>query len=257
MTTNIKRKTPSPRMARTPEARQDADEIVLDVRKTVEENAAVYFEKAKKAKRKIAGVLEYIAQAERKIDALNVQASREQGARERHEEDVSRAKEWFEKFRWCISSDGFLIVGGRDATSNEVIVKKHLLPADLVFHTESAGSPFVVIKNPEGGEVPDTTKEQAAQLCGMFSKAWKSGVRSADVFMIKPEQVSKEAKAGEYIAKGSFMIYGQRDYRTVDLRPAILVHEGRVMCGPQSAISAYAAAKGVASLELDHGEEKL
>ncbi len=34
-------------------------------------------------------------------------------------------KEWFEKFRWFVSSDGFLVVAGKDAVSNEVLIKKH------------------------------------------------------------------------------------------------------------------------------------
>jgi len=43
-------------------------------------------------------------------------------------------KEWYEKFRWFISSDDFLILGGRDATSNEIVIKKHTEKNDLVFH---------------------------------------------------------------------------------------------------------------------------
>jgi predicted ribosome quality control (RQC) complex YloA/Tae2 family protein len=31
-----------------------------------------------------------------------------------------RKKFWFEKFLWFISSDGYIVVGGRDAQQNEV-----------------------------------------------------------------------------------------------------------------------------------------
>lgn len=36
----------------------------------------------------------------------------------------SRKSMWFEKFRWFISSEGFIVVAGRDAQQNELLVKK-------------------------------------------------------------------------------------------------------------------------------------
>ena len=55
-------------------------------------------------------------------------------------------KQWFEKFRWFKSSDGYIVVGGKDASSNEIIVKKHLEKNDLYFHTELRGAPSTVPK---------------------------------------------------------------------------------------------------------------
>ena len=54
-----------------------------------------------------------------------------------------KKREWYEKFHWFFSSEGFLCVGGKDATSNEVIIKKHLEKNDLVLHTDMAGSPLL------------------------------------------------------------------------------------------------------------------
>lgn len=34
----------------------------------------------------------------------------------------------FEKFRWFISSENYLVIGGRDQQQNELIVKRHLTP---------------------------------------------------------------------------------------------------------------------------------
>ena len=36
-----------------------------------------------------------------------------------------KSREWFEKFHWFYTSEGFLCIGGRDSTSNEIIIKKH------------------------------------------------------------------------------------------------------------------------------------
>ena len=55
-------------------------------------------------------------------------------------------KEWYEKFRWFTSSDGFLVVAGKDTVSNEVLVKKYATQEDAVFHAEISGAPFVVVK---------------------------------------------------------------------------------------------------------------
>ena len=37
----------------------------------------------------------------------------------------------FEKFFWFISSENYLIIGGRDQQQNELIVKRHLKPGML------------------------------------------------------------------------------------------------------------------------------
>ena len=63
------------------------------------------------------------------------------------EKRVKIERKWYEKFRWFESSDGFLVIGGRDATSNEIVVKKHVEPNDVVFHADVQGAPFFVIKN--------------------------------------------------------------------------------------------------------------
>ena len=130
-----------------------------------------------------------------------------------------RKQDWYEKFHWFISSEGFLCIGGRDATTNEIVIKKHTDKEDFVFHTEAPGSPFFVIKT-ESGEGKEPTKktfEEVALATGVFSKAWKLGLSSTEVFMVKPEHVSKEAQSGEYIAKGAFMIYGKREFFTTKM----------------------------------------
>ena len=38
----------------------------------------------------------------------------------------SRKAFWFEKFYWFITSENFLVISGRDAQQNEVLVKKYL-----------------------------------------------------------------------------------------------------------------------------------
>jgi predicted ribosome quality control (RQC) complex YloA/Tae2 family protein len=147
--------------------------------------------------------------------------------------EIRKPKEWYEKFRWFISSDGFLVVAGKDARTNEKLIRKYMKDSDLVFHADITGSPFVLIKNPERKKIPEQTVKEAAEFCGSYSKAWKVGINAVDVYYVKPEQVKKEGG----LPTGSFMIYGKRSWvRRIPVKIAVTIEEGRVRYGPEDAI---------------------
>lgn len=227
--------------------------LVLDLKKSIEENASDYFEKAKKIKKKIKGAEEALQQSLKKLKVLETKKEKLSAEDEQKSKAKEREKEWYEKFRWFISSDGFLAVGGRDATSNEIVVKKHTNADDLVLHTDMAGSPFFVIKS-EGRKIPESTIKETADAVCTFSRAWKLGLQTSDVFYVSPEQVSKKTKAGEYMGKGAFMIYGKTNYIENNANLAIgITKENAVMSGPIEAIKKNCE-KYVA---LKQGDEKV
>ncbi len=154
----------------------------------------------------------------------------------KRQQKKERRQEWYEKFHWFVSSEGFLCIGGKDATSNEIVIKKHTEPGDLVFHTDMAGSPFFTVKN--GQQAGEITIQEAAQATAVHSRTWKLDHATADVFYVKPEQVDKVAKAGEYITKGSFIIHGKTIHIFTTLELAIGLLEERIIGGPLSAIKA-------------------
>ena len=205
--------------------------VTIDFRKSVEENAAEYFEKAKKSKKKLKGAKKALANSMKKLENVK---NKEFSAEKTTLKKIKK-REWFEKFRWFISSDNLLVIGGRDATTNEIAVKKHSEKEDLVFHTDMAGSPFIIVKS-EGKKIPKTTIQEAADFTADFSRGWKKGLTSVDVFCVKPEQVSKETNPGEYMAKGSFMIRGKTTYVKTIINLAIGMHKNKIMSGPLSAI---------------------
>lgn len=206
--------------------------VTLDLTQSLEENAQRYFEAAKKARRKARGAEKTIVEWERKRAS---EAVKERPVTHR----ARRKKAWFERFRWCRSSDGFLLVGGRDASTNEVLIKKHAEQGDVVFHTDMAGSPFVIVKA-EGEPVPAATMEEAAQFCATYSRAWKNGLSALEVFHVAPEQVTKEANTGEYLGKGAFVIRGKTTYHNAVLALAVgLDDEGRVLAGPPAAVRVH------------------
>lgn len=204
--------------------------MIVDIRKSVSENAAVFYERAKKQKSKISGMEKAIADTEKKLENVVDDVEDEPVLKKR------RQRRWFEAFRWFNSSDGLLVLGGRDATSNEVLIKKHLEPGDLVFHANIQGAPFFVVKS-SGNEPGEATVSEACQAAASYSKAWKKGMGAADVYEVAPEQVSKTPPSGEYLPKGAFMVYGEKNWhKGVPLKVAVGVVDGQTIGGPVSAI---------------------
>ncbi len=207
--------------------------LTLDLNKNLEENAEVYFNKAKKIKKKLGGAREALERSLKEYEKVKKQKLKEEAEKV---EDIARKKEWYEKFRWFLSSEGFLVIGGRDATSNEIVVKKHTEKGDLVFHTDMAGSPFFVVKA-DGRKVGERTIKEVADATCSFSRSFKLGMSNTPVFYVEPEQVTKEALSGEYLTKGAFMIKGKTNYVDNKINVAIgITKDGAIMAGPAEAI---------------------
>jgi len=201
--------------------------------------ASRYYQKAKKIKQKIDGLIHSINETKEKLESIKAKSIELLKEEKFIPKKVKR--EWYEKFRWFNSSEGFLTLIGKDASTNEILIKKYMEPNDIVFHSEFQGSPFVLIKT-YGKQPSEKTLQEAAQAAASYSKAWKYGLSSLDVYWVNPNQITKKTPSGEYIKKGAFMIYGQRNYiKGVPLKLAIglLVSEGnnvKVIGGPIEAI---------------------
>ena len=213
----------------------DDKSVNLDIRKTVPQNAQEYYEKVKKFSKKSEGAIKAIENTrkalEKKIEAKTAKARRKL--------QVARKKHWYDRFRWFVSSDNFLVVGGRDADTNEEIFKKYMEKRDIVFHTQTPGAPLTIVKT-TGEEVPESTLREAAQFAVSYSSLWKGGHFSGDCYWVRSEQVTKTPESGEYVRKGAFIIRGERNYfRDVPLSIAVgleLKNETRVIGGPSFAV---------------------
>tara|TARA_Y100000310_G_scaffold345222_1_gene462840 strand:+ start:812 stop:1591 length:780 start_codon:yes stop_codon:yes gene_type:complete len=226
-------------------------QLILEIEQSLEANASRYFDKAKKIRRKKEGALEALAATEKKLKQLEKSLVKEIQDLALEEERKARTLEWYEKFRWFRTSEGFFVLGGRDATSNEIVVKKHTTSADLIFHTDIAGSPFFVLQT-EGKKVGEVSKKEVAIATASFSRAWKMGVASTPVFYVNSEQVSKKALAGEYLVKGAFMVYGKKTYVDNALGCALGSFDGKLMAGPLSAVKKHCSS----FIEIVQGREK-
>jgi hypothetical protein len=155
----------------------------------------------------------------------------------------TRKREWYEKFHWFKSSDGFLVLAGKDLRSNNNLVKKYLEKDDLFLHAEVHGAAAVVIKA-DGKEIPQTTIDEAAIFSVIYSKAWKDSLSSQDTFWVTADQVSFSAPSGEYLAKGSFIIKGTKNILKnvpLEIAVAVVIEEkwANTVGGPFSAIKKY------------------
>ncbi|KAK3330501.1 hypothetical protein B0H66DRAFT_64893 [Apodospora peruviana] len=131
-----------------------------------------------------------------------------------------RKQMWFEKFIWFISSDGYLVLGGRDAQQNEMLYKRYLRKGDVYVHADMHGAASVIIKNnprTPDAPIPPSTLAQAGNLSVCCSNAWDSKA-GMGAWWVNADQVSKTAPTGEFLQVGSFMVRGKRNL----LPPALL-----------------------------------
>ncbi|MGP3703155.1 MAG: ribosome rescue protein RqcH [Candidatus Bathyarchaeota archaeon] len=210
----------------------------LNIEKSIHQNASLYYEKAKELRRKALKLKVAIEETKKRMEELEKSVLLSELEKEEPVKLVE--KKWFEKYRFFFSSEGFLVISGKDASSNEAIIKHYVEQSDLILHVDIPGSPFTVIKT--AGKIPsEKTIYEAAQFTACYSKAWKEGFSSIDVYYVSPEQVKKTAPSGEYLAKGSFMIVGVRNYvKNVPLKLKIGVtfEDGKVKVyvAPPSAV---------------------
>jgi predicted ribosome quality control (RQC) complex YloA/Tae2 family protein len=211
-------------------------DVEIDFGKSLEENASSYFEKSKLAKKKLSGLRRAMVELEKRASSIREKPA-EKGLVEK------RKRQWFESFHWFRTSQGLLVIGGRDARSNEAVVKKHMEKGDFFLHADIQGGSACIVKA-EGKPIPGGSLEEAAQFSAVKSKAWQQRLPSVDVYAVSKEQVSKSAPSGEALSTGGFMIYGKRQwFRKTPLRFSIglLAEQDSLvpMGGPPSAVEKH------------------
>ncbi|TSA17762.1 MAG: fibronectin-binding domain-containing protein [Nitrosopumilales archaeon] len=152
---------------------------------------------------------------------------------------VQKKKEWYERYRWFFTSDGLLAIGGRDASSNSSVIRKHLEKDDKVFHAEIVGSPFFLLKNSSDNTVTSVKETAHATVC--FSRAWREGLYGLNAYWVTSDQIKTAAPSGQFIAKGSFIVEGTRSFvQVTTLQLSVgLYQKGdsySLMCGPSEPI---------------------
>lgn len=199
--------------------------VQIDISRSPEANASEYFDKAKELERK----------ARRTRDILDTKLPKKPPRKVKSENLT-----WFEKYRWFITSEGEIAIAGKDATTNERVVKKYLKNGDRYAHADIHGAPSVVVKNNGIPPSPDSMLE-ACCFSLAYSKAWAARVASGHSFWVESDKVSKTPNTGEFLAKGSFVIRGKRNWNKnleIGLAIGLVDYNGaeKLMGGPVIAL---------------------
>jgi predicted ribosome quality control (RQC) complex YloA/Tae2 family protein len=135
----------------------------------------------------------------------------------KQEKDVLRPVRkqlWFEKFTYFVSSDGYLVLAGKDVQQTETLYRRYMKKGDAYVHADLPGAESVIIKNnpaTPGAPIPPSTLSQAGNLAVCTSNAWDSkAIMSA--WWVPSEHVSKIAPTGEFLAPGNFNIKGKKSF---------------------------------------------
>ncbi len=208
-------------------------EIVLDYTKGLDANASVIYQagkdigdKGKRAEDALAASREELQRKEKGF------------AKEKHLA-LNRAEPtkqfWFDRYKWFFTETGKLVVAGKDAHSNNNVVKKHMKDGDLYVHADIHGAPSVILK--EGSSASPEELRQACIFAFCHSKAWVSALSDGSAFWVYPDQVSKTPNPGEFVPRGAFIIRGKRNYEfhiQTEMAVGEIEYQGtkKIMCAP-------------------------
>ncbi|MGC8601386.1 MAG: ribosome rescue protein RqcH [Thermoprotei archaeon] len=221
---------------------EEAPDIPLKINKKIWDQISELHEEQEEEERKEISAM-------KKIEELQTSLSRKK------EEDrvkdleasmrLARKREWYERYRWFITSDNILVIAGKDADQNISIIRNLLKSGLWALHADVHGSPLAIIYQ-DAEEVPELSINEAAQFVAAYSKAWSDRLLSVKVSVFRSEQISLSPPSGTFLSKGSFMIYGKRRELDAELALSIGVEVGegwfRVISGPPTAIEKRALA---------------
>jgi predicted ribosome quality control (RQC) complex YloA/Tae2 family protein len=228
--------------------------VSLPLRRTVRESSQALYEDAKRLAEKLEGARTALTETEDRRARPRVAPPPARAVAE----GAPRKPFWFERYRWFITSDGAVAIAGRDAASNDLIVRRNLKDGDVYVHADLHGAASVVVKrSTPDAPVSEGSLREAAQWAVAFSKAWKAGYATGTAFWATPDQVSKSGASGEFVARGAWVIHGTKHFvRDVPLELALgpIRHQGqeRWTAAPEAAVRA----RGEVRVFLTPGEER-
>ncbi|BFG41320.1 hypothetical protein CerSpe_275940 [Prunus speciosa] len=123
-----------------------ADKVEVDLALSAHANAQRWYELKKKQEKTVTAHEKAFNAAERN--------PRLQLSQERTVAIISHMHKvlWFEKFNWFISSENYLVISGRDAQQNEMIVKCYMSKGDL-------GGEYNNLENVQEGRAKSTQEQ--------------------------------------------------------------------------------------------------
>ena len=188
--------------------------VDIDLALTPWANARQYYDQKKTAAVKEQKTIQASTKALKNTE-LKVEADLKKGLKQEKEAlRPARKQFWFEKFVYFISSDGYLVLGGKDTQQGETLYRRYLKKGDVYVHADLQGASSVIVKNTitaPDAPIPPSTLSQAGALCVCTSSAWDSKAVMA-AWWVNADQVSKTAPTGEYLTAGGFVVRGTKNF---------------------------------------------
>ncbi len=119
-------------------------------------------------------------------------------------------KNWHTKFRNFTTSDGFLVVVVNKTAEKEKLIAKFAEENDLVIRSEDPNSPFVMLKT--NNQLSETALKEAVEYAAAHCTNWRDKLENANVYCVKPSQLSKAIPTGEILSKGYFFVSGDKKF---------------------------------------------
>jgi len=189
------------------------EKVEVNVTMSALSNVKIYYETKKKAENKRERTIEHtdlvLKLAEEKTKKTVVKQT--QTVNKTKNIQQMRKRFWFEKFNWFITSENYIILSGRDAQQNDILIKRYMRKGDIYVHADIHGASSCVIKNPTGNPIPRQTLIETGIMTVCRSSAWNAKI-VANAWWVYDHQVSKTAPSGEYLPTGSFMIRGKKNF---------------------------------------------
>lgn len=200
--------------------------VPLDKQKTPAQNAQSYFKKYVKAKSTLEAVTEQLTQAKEELSYLEsvdnairqsttldnldeikaelaAQGYLKQEEKKGSKKDKKRDKPQPMQFT---SSDGLIILVGKNNRQNDYLTMRYAKEDDLWLHTKDIPGSHVIIRT-EGREVPNQTLEEAAILAAYHSKAKQSKQVPVDLTYVKHVHKPNGAKPGMVIYENQQTVF--------------------------------------------------
>jgi predicted ribosome quality control (RQC) complex YloA/Tae2 family protein len=156
--------------------------IKIDPKKTMVENAQVYYERCRKAASGLADVRTELVEAEKRLEALNAELSELEGKESPYEIRAFLAKRKTSTAETkrtypgiALEREGWTLLVGRSAKENDELLRRHVKGNDLWLHARDWAGAYVFIKNRPGKSVPLEILLDAGTLAFYYSKGRSAG----------------------------------------------------------------------------------
>ena len=183
--------------------------IPLESGKTPQENVSMYFKKAKKFARAPEKIAERKKITNAEIDSIDEKCRLQSTIfdveklkkflppKKKKKEALKKAKpESLPGIRKLISSDGFLILAGKNAKDNDRLTVQIANGNDLWLHTRGRPGTHVVVRAERNKDFPHQTIVEAAKICAYLSKCPDRCVEDVSYTFKKHVTKPKGAKPG-------------------------------------------------------------